>query len=423
MAEQSYFEFMASNPRATKWLDMMAGISPMQRSQIMMAENRNNAFLQEREAQKRLGEIIARGDYSNEAISEMAKVNPEYAMQLRKLKQQEEEQAMRNQLLQGAASDPSGLIMGGMALGDSSLIQGGSALANMNEAQRARMQEILAAEEVQSLLGGGGRPAGQRMLPTLDETGAEPIVPDFLGNEAAGVAPEGGADIDLQAKIQANLAERKRLATSKVADRPQIKSAIEQIDEERALLESQMLRPSERRQKEKQDLEMQQMQTKALSGLRGFEQQTELVTNTIDKALQTISPFSTGYGAAVLSDIPNTEARKLRGYLDTIKANIGFDRLQQMRDNSPTGGALGNVSELENRLLQATQGALDPLQSDLLGENLKIIRETYPRVMEEKRRAYEADFGALPESKGDKAKAPKNPREMTDEELLKELGL
>lgn len=43
----------------------------------------------------------------------------------------------------------------------------------------------------------------------------------------------------------------------------------------------------------------------------------------------------------------------------TIKANIGFDRLQQMRNESPTGGALGNVSNFEVELLQSVLGSIN----------------------------------------------------------------
>lgn len=141
-------------------------------------------------------------------------------------------------------------------------------------------------------------------------------------------------------------------------------------------------------------VERQKNLSKAQSALKGFEQQTDLVTKNIDKALDTISPFSTGFGS-FLSIIPDTDARKLSGLLDTIKANVGFDKLQNMRDNSPTGGALGQVSELENRLLQATSGALDPGQSELLEENLIIIKDLYPKVLEEKKRAFDFDFGGV----------------------------
>ena len=75
----------------------------------------------------------------------------------------------------------------------------------------------------------------------------------------------------------------------------------------------------------------------------------------------------TGFGA-LLKDIPATQAKGVAGMIDTIKGNVGFDKLQAMRDASPTGGALGQVSELELQLLMSTIGSLDQAQNqeDLL---------------------------------------------------------
>jgi len=61
----------------------------------------------------------------------------------------------------------------------------------------------------------------------------------------------------------------------------------------------------------------------------------------------------------LLSALPETDAGVLARYLETIKANVGFRALQEMRDNSPTGGALGNVSELELKQLNAVKGSLE----------------------------------------------------------------
>lgn len=131
---------------------------------------------------------------------------------------------------------------------------------------------------------------------------------------------------------------------------------------------------------------------KAQQALNNLKAQSQLVTSTIDKALDTISPWSTGFGVA-LARLPNTQARELNNYLTTIKANIGFDKLQSMRDASPTGGALGQVSEMENRLLQAVNGALDPMQENQLVQNLQVIRETYPRILAEREQAFVSDYG------------------------------
>lgn len=138
--------------------------------------------------------------------------------------------------------------------------------------------------------------------------------------------------------------------------------------------------------------ERQQNYSKAKSALTGFKQQSDLVTKTIDDALAKISPWSTGYGS-YLSGLPNTDAGELRNFLDTVKANVGFDKLQSMRENSPTGGALGQVSDMENRLLQAVNGALDPKQSKQLAANLAVIKELYPKVLAEKEAAFMHDYG------------------------------
>ena len=58
-------------------------------------------------------------------------------------------------------------------------------------------------------------------------------------------------------------------------------------------------------------------------------------------------------------DIGGTEARNLSKTIETVSATIGFDRLQRMRDESPTGGALGQVAVQELEALRATMGSLD----------------------------------------------------------------
>jgi hypothetical protein len=52
-----------------------------------------------------------------------------------------------------------------------------------------------------------------------------------------------------------------------------------------------------------------------------------------------------------------------------------------MRANSPTGGALGQVSNIEINLLQAVQGTLDQGQQELLIRSLTDIQGNYPRLL------------------------------------------
>lgn len=64
--------------------------------------------------------------------------------------------------------------------------------------------------------------------------------------------------------------------------------------------------------------------------------------------------------------------------LETIKANIGVDSIQQMRAASPTGAALGNSSDRDVAMMQAMKGSLN-VRTDpkVLRQNLKDIRELY----------------------------------------------
>lgn len=62
---------------------------------------------------------------------------------------------------------------------------------------------------------------------------------------------------------------------------------------------------------------------------------------------------------SLLSAVPESSARELEAALRPIRATLAFDRLQEMRDESKTGGALGAVSEKELALLEGAVSALD----------------------------------------------------------------
>jgi hypothetical protein len=64
-----------------------------------------------------------------------------------------------------------------------------------------------------------------------------------------------------------------------------------------------------------------------------------------------------------IPDLPGSDAARARAELDTLKSQIGFGVLQQMREMSKTGGALGSVSDRENTMLQNNLAALSTNQS------------------------------------------------------------
>ena len=127
-----------------------------------------------------------------------------------------------------------------------------------------------------------------------------------------------------------------------------------------------------------------------------------LMSETIARARDQVKEapeWRTGLLGQVLQTWGGTGANDLRATLDTIKANIGFDRLTQMRAESPTGGALGAVSERELTLLQSVIASIDQSQSaEQLIKNLETIEKKYNGIMRK--------FAAYPEFAGDTSLDP-----------------
>lgn len=126
-------------------------------------------------------------------------------------------------------------------------------------------------------------------------------------------------------------------------------------------------------------------QEKEVKATTRVKQQGEVVTTKIDEALEKIGTYgltTTGLTGAIASQIPGRDAYKLNKILDVIRANIGFDELRKMRAESPTGGALGQVSEKEIDFLQSTLASLDVgIGVKDLTRNLGQIKATYAKVL------------------------------------------
>ena len=106
------------------------------------------------------------------------------------------------------------------------------------------------------------------------------------------------------------------------------------------------------------------------------------VIDSISNATKLVGKSSTGFIGARSRGFEGSPAYNLAAEIETIKANLGFDRLQQMRDNSPTGGALGSVAVQELTALQSTVSNLDPNQSeDQLRANLDRVKTHYENWM------------------------------------------
>lgn len=100
----------------------------------------------------------------------------------------------------------------------------------------------------------------------------------------------------------------------------------------------------------------------ANSAIKGIEAKSESFINDL-KALRDHPGLSqiTGILAGRVSGLTK-EGRAAQALYDKILAKGGFEMLQQMREASKTGGALGNVSNQEGKQLQASFAAIDRRQ-------------------------------------------------------------
>ena len=89
-------------------------------------------------------------------------------------------------------------------------------------------------------------------------------------------------------------------------------------------------------------------------------------------------------GGLVGGKIPlmETATKNAQAHIDSAVSNIGFDQLNQMRANSPTGGALGNVTELQLKMLQSVLGNLDTQQPvHIFRDNVKRAQNIYNNIV------------------------------------------
>jgi len=141
----------------------------------------------------------------------------------------------------------------------------------------------------------------------------------------------------------------------------------------------------------------QELEEQRLSAFNRLSTQADQANNVLaisQTVLDQANAWTTGFMGSALSWAPGTPQHDLAKNLDTLKANAGFDKLQMMRDMSPTGGALGQVSELELQMLQATWASLSQSQSpEQFRTNVERFRDQVQRSWDNVVKAYEQDFG------------------------------
>lgn len=116
------------------------------------------------------------------------------------------------------------------------------------------------------------------------------------------------------------------------------------------------------------------------------------MSDAIDRAVNMADDLSAGAGAATKA-VPGSPAANLAAQLNTIGSIVGLDELQRLRDNSKTGGALGQVTEAEHKLLQSVIASIDQSQSpSILRRQLKEVRDKAKASWDRVQAAYERDL-------------------------------
>lgn len=135
---------------------------------------------------------------------------------------------------------------------------------------------------------------------------------------------------------------------------------------------------------------------KAALAFTEAKRSTENLVKTAKEALQLLdSPYAGGWSSALGSKVPNSDAGALEGKIATIKANALVKALSNMRAASPTGGAVGNLSDKEGALLAVLEGALDTAQPEQLRKVLESIINDAPAVIAEREAALGQQFPDL----------------------------
>ena len=174
-----------------------------------------------------------------------------------------------------------------------------------------------------------------------------------------------------EAKVAAD-AERARREQENIALKAQLASGLGGVQAQLVQEKLDALRDKKTEKAEKQEA------AKAVA----IRHATSVIKDVTD-ALPLVGNLTTGLIGKAASVVPGTPAFTLNQRVSTIKANLGFDRLQQMRDASPTGGALGQVAVQELQALQNSVASLEVGQDkDELIKNLGKIKEHYTKWLE-----------------------------------------
>jgi hypothetical protein len=328
-------------------------------------------------------------------------------------------------------TDPESILKGAQMLAQAGDQQGAMALAQyarQAQGEMALTQQRRAAEQ-SSLATAAKTQLSIKQEEQLREELSK-LGPDATQEQILGVVTKYGSPDKVLASLQGSadrqLANQARVDAAKVAADARIDAAREagatrvqiaqmQADARRDI--AQMAQSFKQSQAE-QPLSSKELQKReasfpqATSAIKSFETKSDSFVKDIEKLRDHPGlPEITGFAAGRLPGI-TANGRAAQALYDKIVAKGGFQALQDLRDASKTGGALGNVSNQEGKQLTASFGAIDRRQDvkdvqEALNQAIGDIQGSKTRLKE----AYDMTYSY-------KAEQPKKSMSSEDEQAL-----
>ena len=288
----------------------------------------------------------------------------------------------RQQILQNVdVTDPESLLQAAKAARGMGDIEAAFQLSQ--QAQKAQLQSAQVgkakAEEAKTVY---GMQQEERLRQALAGLPAEATDKDVEAVVRQFGSPDKiFATIEKRQTAELNRQAKSELEKEKAAERARIEQDRQEFRQTMALLSAQQKSATNDLQRQMLQLKIDEVKTKQAEkeDAKALKQESALnhagkVITDVQEASGLVGGMTTGLVGKAQAFVPGTDAFNLNQRLLTIKANLGFDRLQQMRDASPTGGALGQVAVQELNALQSTVGSLE------IGQDRKELEKNLSKI-------------------------------------------
>jgi len=140
-----------------------------------------------------------------------------------------------------------------------------------------------------------------------------------------------------------------------------------------------------RLQGEINQIKLEQMKAQAEFKPRYKAERVRRIVESIDSVIDRVGYLTSGIAGKASESVPGTPAYDLTQDIISLKSNIAENELQEMREASKTGGAVGQVAIQEWVFLSSVLGALDIGQSpNQLKRNLEKVKRSVEKWRETK---------------------------------------